>query len=119
MKNTIFIILSFIVISIISCKKNHLERSLDGTWIEVAPCYVTGKCDTLTMSKDGYFNSRYAKDASYDKIDDYALEITKQNGFVKDYRIALSDDYETLTIYCYVSNLVGDCAIDMTFKKIE
>lgn len=118
MKNTIFIILLFVVIGNLSCGEDQLERRLDGTWIEVAPCY-TSTCDTLTISQDGYFDSYYRNNATYTKIDDYAIEITRNDGVIEDLRIDLSDDHQTFTIYCFVHNFAGQCAVDMTFKKIE
>lgn len=118
MKNTLFIILLFIVISSISCEKNRLERRLDGTWVEVEPCYGP-TCDTLIMSKDGDFNSKFVGEVSYVKIDDHALEITRSNGAIRDYRIDLSDDYETLKIHCLATNIWNQCQSDITFNKIE
>jgi hypothetical protein len=119
MKNTLFIFLLFVIIvGNISCGKDQLERRLDGKWIEATPCY-NSTCDTLIMSKDGSFDSYYSRGATYIKIDDYALEVTRNDGLVQDYRIKLSDDYETLTIYCFLHNFQGECAVDMTFTKIE
>jgi len=118
MKNILFIILSFIAISSISCEKNRLERRLDGTWVEVEPCFGS-TCDTLIMTKEGSFNSQYIGEVTYVKIDDHALEITRSNGAIRDYRIDLSNDYETLKIHCLATNIWNECQADITFNKIE
>jgi len=116
MKNIKLIVLLLILVGSYSCGKNELERRLDGVWLE-NPCQFSN-CDTLTISKRGYFDSQSNTDASYTEIDANAITVIRDNGTIKDYRIAFSDDYRQLTIYCFGASLQGEC-INITFDKIE